>query len=779
MMIRIKNILFLVIYFITTVATAQYININDTQTAQQLVDNVLINSSCASASSANAKGDTFTAGQNSYGSFNAGSSAFPFSEGVILSTFRSKSAIGPYIANQNGGGNSAWGGDADLDKALGIKSVNATMIEFDFVPLTNFISFNYIFASNEYQAYFPCEYSDGFAFLIKEKGSTDDYKNLAVLPGTNIPVSSKNVHPLINSFVDAQNITHQGCAAINQSYFNGFNTASSPVNYSGQTIKLNAQSDVVAGKTYHIKLVIADDKEEYFDSAIFLEGGSFKSKIDLGTDRTSTSNNPLCFGETLLIDTKLPASYSYKWYKDNIEISGETNPSLNVTAAGTYKVEVVLSPSVCTAQDEIKIEYAPQIILNNPTLYQCDDDSNGITIFDLTKMDNIIKNNNPKLTKLAYYTSLANAQGEINPILNPTSFQNTILNQTLYARVSYEFGCPEYAQLNLAVTNINNTISTQNPIESCDTDDLQDGITQIDLNAKVTPQVINGLPAGLMVEYYPTQIDAITQKNQLPNAFTNTIPNQQIIYARIVNGPDCYKIIPETLIINTFDPPNFEKTNAFLCDDSIKTLAVESGYNSYSWNNGDNANTINITKPGQYSVTVTNPKGCQKTKEFIIKPSGIATITDIKVTNFAGDENMISISYIGNGNYEFSIDGVNYQDTAVFNGLNAGIYWATARDKNGCGSTIPSKVYVLDYPRFFTPNNDGYNDTWKIKNLDILPKFNINIFDRYGKLLKQLNITNSDWNGRIDGKELPADDYWFTITFEDTKTIKGHFSLKR
>lgn len=775
----IKNIFLLVLFLITTVATAQYIIVDDTKTTQELIENVLVNSTCANVPISSASGDNFTVGQNSYGYFNAGSSSFPLKEGVILSTSTSKTAIGPYLSNENGGGSKLWLGDADLDKALGIKSVNATVIEFDFVSLTNFISFNYIFASNEYQFYFPCEYSDGFAFLIKEKGSTDDYKNLAVLPGTTIPVSSKNVHPLINSFIDDQKITHDGCAPINEMYFNGFNTNSSPVNYSAQTKKLNAQTEVIAGKTYHIKLVIADDKEVYFDSAIFLEAGSFSAKLDLGPNRTASNNDPICFGENYTIDTKLPASYTYKWYKDGATtaISGETKPSLTITESGTYKVKVILSPSTCTAEDEIKIEYAPEIILKNTTLYQCDDDSDGISIFDLTKMDNIIKNNNSKLTKLVYYTSLTNAQGEINPISNPNTFKNTIANQVICARVNNEFGCTKYAELNLVVAN--NTIAVQNPIEVCDIDLLQDGTTSIDLNAKITPQIIKGLPAGLIVEYYLTQSDAIAQINMLPNLFTNSTPNQQTIYARIVNGSDCYKITPETLIIHTFDPPNFEDTIVSLCNGSNVTLTVENIYSSYLWSNGDNTNTTNITTPNQYNVTITNSENCQKTKNYIVKPSEIATITDVKVNNFSGLENSVTVNYSGNGNYEFSLDGNYYQESPVFKGIEPGIYWATARDKNGCGTSIPYKVYLLDYPRFFTPNNDGYNDFWRIKNLDILPKSTITIFDRYGKLLKQLSSTSDKWYGTFNEKELPADDYWFTIKFDDGKTIKGHFSLKR
>ena len=770
-----KNILTLVIYCCSTALTAQ-ITVNDTRTPQQIIENVLVNSTCANVSGFSARGNNAVPVAKSFTSFNSNNSNFPFTQGVLLSTSASKNAIGPYVSDP-GGGDSTWLGDADLDQTLGINSTNATVLEFDFVPLTNYISFNYIFASNEYQSFFPCSYSDGFAFLIKENTSGSTYKNLAVLPGTSIPVSSKNVHPITNTVIDSNGESHPGCPAINESYFNGFNTSASPINYSGQTIKLNAQTDVVAGKSYHIKLVIADDKNELYDSAVFLEAGSFSSKIDLGPDRSSATNNPLCFGESFTIDTKLPASYKYEWYKNNVLISLATNPSYAVTDAGTYKVKVLFSPSTCTAENELKIEYAPQIVLNSTILAQCDDDGDGISIFDLTKADPIIKNNDPKLVKVVYYSSLAEAQAENNPILNPSTYHNTIPNQILHARVTNTSGCANYATLKLIISN--NSIATQNPIETCDLDAVQNGLTQFNLNAQITPQVINGLTPGLTVEYYLNQTDAIAQRNQLPNLFTNTTPNQQIIYARIVNGADCFRITPETLLIRTFDPSGFQDQTLFLCNGSSMNLTVAAGFSSYLWSNTSTTNTININAPGEYTVTVSNTNGCKKTKKFTVKASGIGTITNTTVTDFSGTENSVLFSYTGDGDYEFSLDGNFFQDNPLFTGVNAGIYSATVRDKNGCGVSIPYPVYVLDYPRFFTPNNDGYNDTWKIKNLDILPKSTMVILDRFGKLLKQIDSNSIGWSGSYLGKELPADDYWFIITFEDEKIIKGHFTLKR
>lgn len=764
---RLQTILFFALICCNTISvSAQNITVDDSYTAQQLVENVLVNSSCASVSNYSASGDTAPVGQNSYGYFNNAGGSFPFKEGVLLSTWGANNSKGPYVFYRGDGNDSAWSGDMDLNQAIGIASTNATSLEFDFTPLTNFLSFDYIFASNEYKDESPCQYSDGFAFLIKEKGSPANYQNLAVIPGTTTTVSSINIHPATPL---------GGCSAVNEIYYNGNNTATSPINYAGQTVVMNAQTNVVAGKTYHIKLVIADDKNQYYDSAVFLKAGSFAPKIDLGPDRLR--DNPVCFGESLIIDTKLPASYTYKWFKNNLEIIGETKPFYTVTDTGAYSVEVIFSPATCSALGKINIEYTPEILLTDTILTQCDDNADGVTVFNLTRADNIIKNNDANLSPVVYYETLANAQGKINPIQTPDLYTNKPANLILFARVTNTFNCANYAQLRLVIAN--NSIAPQNPVSTCDADATQDGLYQFDLNTQVTPQVLTGLPAGMIVEYYLNPTDAVYQKYMLPNIFKNTIANQQIIYARIVNGADCYGIVPITLVVNTFSPPNFQDEAAALCIGSTTTLSVVSGYSSYLWNTGETSNSITVTASGDYSVKVTDVNGCEKTKKFTVTSSGVATITGASVNDFAGNENSVLIEYMGVGNYEFSLDGSYFQDSPLFTGIAPGNYLAYARDKNGCGLSASFNIYVLDYPRFFTPNNDGYNDFWKIKNLNLFPKAVITIFNRYGKLLTQLNTNSSGWDGIYGSSELPADDYWFHINFGDGKIIKGHFSLKR
>ena len=767
--------------FISLKIKAQNITIDDTKTPQQLIENILINSSCAAASNSTGNGDTFRPGRQSFAYFNRNGSNFPFEEGIVLVSSTSQSAIGPFISDPNEGQNDSdmWRGDSDLDEILGITSLNTTVLEFDFIAYTTSLSFNYIFASNEYQYNYPCEFSDGFAFLIKEAGTTDPYKNLAVLPNTSIPISSINIRPKIEPGTRPGGLKYTGCDASNLNYFNGTNNNNSPVNYAGQTVIMTAEGTVDTGKTYHVKLVIGDASYKFQNSAIFLEAGSFASKIVLGQDRTIATDNPACFGEKILLDSKLTtADYTFKWYKkDDPSTILSTNSTFEVTESGNYKIEATVKGTTCILSGQIKIEYAPEILTTNTPLLQCDDDADGITVFNLTKVNDIVKNNVAEILNKGYYESLADAQTKTNPILVPEKYTNKTLDQVVFARIENRYGCFATAEVTLKVST--EIIPDQNPIETCDRDEKQDGLYQFDLNTQVTPQVSTGLPAGLVFNYFLNTDDALNDANKLPNIFKNTFAFTQTIYAKATNGADCFDIVPVTLVVNTFDPPNFEDEAKILCKGDQITLSVATGFVSYLWSTGSTDTSIEVNTAGDYSVIVTDAKGCEKTKKFKVILSEPALVTDAVVKDFSGVDNSVLIKYTGVGNYEFSLDGNVFQDDALFTGVRPGIYNAIARDKNGCGLSNTFLFYVVDYPRFFTPNGDGYNDLWFITKLIELPDYKILIFDRYGKLLKETNQNSAGWNGIYNGQQLPADDYWFTLQFVDGKIVKGHFSLKR
>ena len=122
----------------------------------------------------------------------------------------------------------------------------------------------------------------------------------------------------------------------------------------------------------------------------------------------------------------------------------------------------------------------------------------------------------------------------------------------------------------------------------------------------------------------------------------------------------------------------------------------------------------------------------------------------------------------------------NYQNSNVFENVFPGIYSVSVKDiKNDCG-TVNNKVSVIGFPKFLTPNNDGKNDTWQVYGVSSMfqPNTKIQIFDRFGKLIKELNPLGEGWNGLLNGEKLPTDDYWFLVVLQDGRVFKSHFTLK-
>ncbi len=749
--------------------SAQVIQVDDTYTSQQLVD-ALVAGSCAQVSNISINGWSGGSGSPSYGHFTANGSGFPFANGNVLSTGFAASAPGPNTSLLSQGNNS-WGGDDDLEAALGVGgTINATILEFDFVPVTNTISFDYIFASEQYLTSInspnQCNYTDGFAFLLKEAGSTGPYQNLAVVPGTDIPVKVNTVR--------GEGV----CPAANEEYFGGFNPDNSPVNFNGQTVILTAQANVTAGTTYHIKLVVADQGNGLYDSAIFLGGGSFNLSTDLGPDRLIATNNALCNGETLALNATTPGAVNYTWYKGGVQqSSGAANNTFTVTSPGTYSVEVEL-PGGCSAEDDIVIEYVPAIPASAQTLLQCDDNNDGLTIFNLALADALV-NTDPNST-VTYYTSLpaANAGGNgTGFITNTAAFANTTPNQQVYARVQNQFGCYGVSTVTLATSA--NTVANPAPLETCDDDGNEDGFHTFDLTG-TGQDILQALPAGLQLQYFATFAHALSTENPIANpaTFTNTTAYNQTVYARVYNGSDCYGIAEIDLVVFTFGNALQDETLT-LCTNT--TITLDPGiYSTYTWSTNPPVltRTLTVSQPGTYTVTVTNANGCPGTKTYTVTASGPATDADIAVNDFAGNNNSVTITPVGPGIYEYSLDGINYQQEPFFSDLDTGEYTIYIRDINGCGPRYTKDVFVLDYPRFFTPNGDGENDYWHIPYLQFRGDAEITIFNRFGKLVHRLRGVEG-WDGTYNGKPLPSTDYWFVLKFSDGRTIKGHFSMLR
>ena len=763
----------LFISLLPLIAPAQTISVDNSKTPTQLVQELFAGGSCVVPTNITITGYDFGGGEKSFASFDSNGSGFPLEKGLLISTGRASSAVGPNSTLLSEGPTS-WPGDNDLEMAINENNtINATIVEFDFVAVTNYMSFNYIFSSEQYLSNpspNQCNYSDGFAFLLNEIGSPAN-QNLAVVPGTNIPVKVTTVRG-----------SGTTCPPANAQYFDAFNGSDHPTNFNGQTKVLNAEADIIPGRSYHIKMVIADQGNNLYDSAIFIGGNSFNNDYAMGDDRLIADGNPLCPGETLTVtpDYTVPGTLSYSWLKNGTPIPGYTNvssPTYTINTAGVYTL--VADIGSCTVYGYINVEYA-SVIANDTNLTECDNNNDGIETFDLTNAVPSITGGNTDMIIQGYYRNQLDAQNQQNRITTPGAFENTTGN-TVVARVENQFSCVDYATISLQPLT-STALNPILPVEVCDSDNLQDGLYEFDLNV-ISQRIHNNNTtlSGATIHYFLTQQDAADLNNPLPTPYPNRTANQQIIYARVVSGTGCFEILPVTLKVNTFSPSDFDDENIVICDGDSQILDVGLGFSSYSWNTNPVQIThdIEVSQAGTYIVTVTNSNGCSKTKTYIVNVSGPPTITSIEVNSFSGSSNSITVYFNGSGQYEFSLNNINYQTSNVFTGVTPGEYTVYVKDPKGCGLDWQT-TYVLDYPRFFTPNGDGYNDTWKIKNLDIdYPNSELFIFDRYGKLLKQISAQGEGWNGTLNNSSLPSDDYWFTLSLDNGRLIKGHFALKR
>lgn len=210
-----------------------------------------------------------------------------------------------------------------------------------------------------------------------------------------------------------------------------------------------------------------------------------------------------------------------------------------------------------------------------------------------------------------------------------------------------------------------------------------------------------------------------------------------------------------------------------LCDGAKITLDADIQNATYKWSTTEITKTIDVSKPGIYSVTATNLAGCSATKTITIIGHTVPKI-DTVVTN----ESTVTINPLQIGDYEFSLDGVNYQKSNIFENVIGGLKTAYIKEMNQCG--IAKKDFILIItPLFFTPNNDGINDFFEVLGLSLLPNATLNIFDRFGEFLTQLNSSNPRWDGTKSGKQLPSEGYWYVLKLDNGIEKRGGFSLKR
>lgn len=341
------------------------------------------------------------------------------------------------------------------------------------------------------------------------------------------------------------------------------------------------------------------------------------------------------------------------------------------------------------------------------------------------------------------------------------SFTTPIINATTTYYVSTTSGgCTTNRTAVVATINLIPTITTTNsPVSNC-------GPSVVTLTATPSSGTINWYADATSTTKLLTGTTYVTP---FLNASTT-------FYAEAVNA-DCTNGTRVPVEVTIYPLPAVTDEEKVICQSNPVTLDAGLSGMSYLWSTGATTSTIQVNDIGNFYVDITSPapENCTSRKKFTVIRQIVPEIKAVTVK-----ETTVTIEVTNTAPYfEYSLDNISYQSSNVFTNAPAGIQTAYVRDPSFCNSD-QEQFIVIAPPKFFTPNNDGFNDIWYVKDFEVYPKATISIFDQYGKLVSQLSPNNVSWDGTLNKNPLPSTDYWYVLKLDDSGIEKrGHFSLKR
>ncbi|MBT8307612.1 MAG: T9SS type B sorting domain-containing protein [Maribacter sp.] len=714
---------------------------------------------------------------NTYHAFEINSSGV--SPNAIKSTFPSLEIIDPrgYLKFSNDGTMMA---SANMSNGLQL---------FDFDPNTGIISnLQALQINGNNDKPYGIEFSPNNQFLYTHSTNLVD---VAAVNASSLVQFDVSVPDIVGSQVELDNRTiYRGALqlgpngkiyrTIAQNYFNG-------TPYLGVINNPNVKG--IAADYEHNAIALGNNATQGLPP--FIQSFFNNQDLIITDSGTSIGSLDICEGDPFTLQAEEIPGATYNWSKDGNSVLNpdghifQTEQATDIDS-GRYSLEIILpDPLECPIYGNAQINV--NSIPENPTLQlvQCDTDLNasldGIAAFNFNEQ--ILETGNTYL----FYETVSDRDAD-NPIADVGNYRNTVpFNQTVYYTVINSGNCGNYGELELMVNPIDFNALTQFDLYSCENDILDDVLVgSFDLGNFATTNY-----QGESISFYKTRANLSAEQDPLPALIES---GSGTIYARLGNPNQCQNIIAINLNVET--APKFELEESFLLCTDNPDLSIKGpdGFSTYAWYKKEvnsrtlvsNAQIVDITELGIYALEVGNISNysdqiltCVTGKEFEVLPSNRAVINDVVIGDFS-QNNRVSIEVTGDGSYEYSLDGITYSDSNNFENIDPGLFTAYVRDKQGCGVTQQT-ISVLGYPKFFTPNGDGVNDSWNLigASKNLFGNSSISIFDRYGKKLAELKAHEVGWNGIYNAQPLPSADYWFKINLEDGRLIKGHFSLKR
>ena len=529
---------------------------------------------------------------------------------------------------------------------------------------------------------------------------------------------------------------------------------------------------------------------------------------DDGDDTNGFATFDLTAYKSLLITGTSASEYQLQFYTDSEFSNLIANPThFNNTEHEEQRIYIRIHnimDATCFIEKSFLIKVVVLPIVPLSIIYKnCDVDgvNDGFTEFNLREIDiNFNAAQSPGL-KISYHQKLEQAQKNEDD-LSAAPFNNATA-ATIYARTENSNGCYVVSTVHLKVSTTSFPTSYFKELILCDDDGVNDGIHLFDLEA-IKDEFIAQFPSNqnLKVTYYEDLSDAQLSQNEITNThhYSNNTSDAQVLFVRVEsedNG-DCFGIGPHLkLTVNPLPEFTVSQSEGLCVNGGPVDLQAQgiNGNHSYTWKNASGeiistSSSATIDQPGVYTIMATSVFGCDsQLLSYNIKASSIANLTDESIViNDLNAHNSITVdtSSLGIGAYEFALDSPYgpYQDHPVFLNVAHGRHILYVKDKNGCG-TAELKIYVMGFPKYFTPNNDGFNDTWNIQGFtsQFSSQSYIDIFDRYGAFIARIHPGDTGWDGTFKGKPMTATDYWYVGHFIDAlgsvKNYQGHFSLIR
>jgi gliding motility-associated-like protein len=827
-----KTYLSFVVLFILAgfnAANAQ-LTVSNTQTPQQLVQNVLLGPGVT------ASNITYNGAPNAIGYF-SGSSNIGLPSGLLLTCGDIINAPGPNNSTGASVSNNLPG-DPDLDAIMSpTQSFDASILEFDFIPTGDTVKFKYVFASEEYTEFvstFPGGINDGFGFFLTGITTAFPTTNLAVIPNTTTPITMFNVNCLNSSpYYICNDPQNTQCAA---SYNCPTSQVGTTVQYDGFTVVLTAVAAVVCGETYHIKIAIGDGGDHVLDSGVFLEAGSFNSNQVAITSLVPSGG----LNDSTLFEACGQACLTFTRSPQNLQ-NADTIP---LTIGGTAIAGVDYNPPL---PDTLFFAPGQQVITHCFTGIT-DAIAEGFETFTLTiQPPQFGTCTPPPITFTMYiadYTPMAINLTGPSPICPGAS-------STLDPNITNGAGPFSYSWSTGATTSTINVTPTQTTNYSVTVTDVCGSSTTISDNMTVTvyPQLQAQISAAVtagssganaMYEKCGRGCFTITRgPGNLANSetipinvtgsatngtdYTPALPtsvtfaaNQQtvticvdafydgtsestenIIVTTQQTGP-CVQSVSAQLSITNYQAMSIGLTgNTPVCPGGnailFPNLSGGAGPYTYNWSTGANDTMLAITpaQTANYSLTVTDACGVQHSVAdsilITVSPQLQLAITDQEIclgetVNIAPQVSGGTPGFIYLMNTLTGPDtiGINPSGTASFTPTASGTFQLTIVDN--CNNSVSDDFVIsvedgcsIDIPNVFTPNGDMSNDYFVVKNLEDFPNSALVIFNRWGNKVYENTDYRNDWNG----KDSPEGVYYYILTLEDGNVHHGFVTLLR